>query len=170
MLNRDPPFSWVVHKFQKLLLPALGERLHAQKGMGFAAHAFFVPSIAQRDERVDEMLHVACKRISRWKRSRLLDAHAIAIARRFFEIVPACIVRRNRPRDRVKARCYSGLFFHRLFVVIHDNYGSIRLLIIVFEPVLSDKGMVFPEMREYHIREVIDPFSDTFHVGFVLFA
>ena len=112
---------------------------------------------------------MACKRIGGGKRSRLLDAHSLSIARRPFEIVPACIVRRNSPRDRVKARCYSGLFFYQLFVVIHDNYGSTRCLIIVFEPVLSDKGMVFPEMREYHIREVIDPFSDTFHVGFVLF-
>ena len=130
----------------------------------------FLPSLTQRSKLVGEMLHGACKRISRWKRSRLLDAHSLAIARRPFEIVPACIVRRHSPRDERKARCYSGLFFHRLFVVIHDNYGSIRFLIIVFEPVLSYKGMVFPEMREYHIREVIDPFSDTFHVGFVLFA
>ena len=134
------------------------------------AHAFFVPLLAQRAELVDEILHVACKRIGGWKGARLLDAHSFAIARRAFEIVPACIVRRDRPRDGLKARCYSGLFFYQLFVVIHDNYGSIRFLIIVFEPVLSYKGMVFPEMREYHIREVIDPFSDTFHVGFVLFA
>ena len=128
----------------------------------------FLPSLTQRSKLVDEMLHVACECIGGGL-ACLLDAHSLAIARRPFEIVPACIVRRHSPRDERKARCYSGLFFHRLFVIIHDNYGSIRFLIIVFEPVLSYKGMVFPEMREYHIREVIDPFSDTFHVGFVLF-
>ena len=157
-------------KFKKLLLPALGERIRASKGMGYWLMPFFVPSIAQCAELVDEMLHVACKCISGGELARFLDAHSIAIARRPFEIVPACIVRRNRPRDGLKARCYSGLFFYQLFIVVHHNYGSTRCLIIVFEPVLSDKGMVFPEMREYHIREVIDPFSDTFHVGCVLFA
>ena len=44
--------------------------------MGFVAHAFFVPSLAQSAELVDEMLYVACKRVSRRKRSRLLDAHS----------------------------------------------------------------------------------------------
>ena len=71
--------------------------------MGFAAHAFFVPSLAQRSELVDEMLHVACKCIGGGKRSRLLDAHTFAIARFPFEIVPACIVCRHRPRDGLKA-------------------------------------------------------------------
>ena len=44
--------------------------------MGFAAHAFFVPSLAQRSERVDEMLYVACKRIGGGELARLLDAHS----------------------------------------------------------------------------------------------
>ena len=37
---------------------------------------FFVPSLAQSAERVDEMLYVACKRVSRRKCARLLDAHS----------------------------------------------------------------------------------------------
>lgn len=45
---------------------------------------FFVPSLAQRAELVDEMLHVACKRIGGGKLARLLDAHSLAIRRRFF--------------------------------------------------------------------------------------
>ena len=49
------------------------------------------------------MLNVTCKRVSRRKCARLLDAHSLAIARRPFEIVPACIVRRNGPRDGLKA-------------------------------------------------------------------
>lgn len=71
--------------------------------MGYWLMPFFVPSLAQRAELVDEMLHVACKCISGWKRSRLLDAHSLAIARRPFEIVPACIVSRYRPLDGLKA-------------------------------------------------------------------
>ena len=81
-----------------------GERIRAQKGMGYWLMPFFVPSLAQRAELVDEMLQVACKRTSRGKRSRLLDAHSLAIARRLFEIVPACIVRRHSPWDERKAR------------------------------------------------------------------
>ena len=44
--------------------------------MGFAAHTFFVPSLAQRSELVDEMLNVACKRIGGGELARLLDAHS----------------------------------------------------------------------------------------------
>ena len=44
--------------------------------MGFAAHAFFVPSLAQRSKLVDEMLNVTCKRIGGGELARLLDAHS----------------------------------------------------------------------------------------------
>ena len=107
---------------------------------------FFVPSLAQRAKLVDEMLHVACKRISGWKRSRLLDAHAFAIARRPFEIVPARIVRRYCPWDGLKAPVkgseISGC----------SSAGILWVVSIFYAIVTRDKWHELPQTRRAFAR------------------
>lgn len=92
------------------------------------------------------MLHVACKRVSRWKRSRFLDAHAFAIARFPFEIVPACIVRRYSPRDGLKAPVKGS-------EISGGASACVLWVVSILDAIVTrDKGHELPQTRSAFAR------------------